>query len=382
MMTSLYFNHPIEAGMDPRMEALEEKLHGRGFGVYWYIREKMCFFTGNRCRLEQLKPFATKYITFKLMQQVVLESGLFEIEDGIVVPMKLECELRSGKEQNTLEEMGKNTQKKRKTGAKNNKKTKKNEEISAKSEKKTKKIEKKQSKNDEKPMKNDEKTAEISEKTSEITEKTAENASEKQENRRIKEEKGCEKSTETIDNKETKANLCTKSNTNTSTIYIKRKKEREKDIITTEEEKKEEAAVRPWRKYVENLGLDSQWMEIACMKSGFGAVLRRHFALAKELFCQHIIAFGKGSKLLTQEEVTGYFVCFVTHPVTSKRLLRKLLELEQATATSPDSPYRHEQLTDGHRTYNGRRIPDEAPPRPDDHSLWNDRLKRWEPEYG
>ena len=44
MKGHFYFTHPIEASLDPRMEAMEEKLHGKGFGVYWYIREKMSYF--------------------------------------------------------------------------------------------------------------------------------------------------------------------------------------------------------------------------------------------------------------------------------------------------------------------------------------------------
>ena len=53
------------------------------------------------------------------------------------------------------------------------------------------------------------------------------------------------------------------------------------------------------------------------------------------------------------------------------------------TGTSPSStPYLHEQQLEGRRIYNGHPIPDNAPPHPDDHSLWNDRLRHREPEYG
>ena len=140
--------------------------------------------------------------------------------------------------------------------------------------------------------------------------------------------------------------------------------------------------VRSWQQYVAHLGTDRQWVEIACMKSGFGVLLMKHFDRAKELFAEHIIAFGRGDRLLTQEDVTSYFISFVTHPVTSKELHNQLLELERRDMSPSDNPYRHEQRLGGRRMYNGRPIPDNAPPRPDGHSLWNDRLKRWEPEYG
>ena len=51
------------------------------------------------------------------------------------------------------------------------------------------------------------------------------------------------------------------------------------------------------------------------------------------------------------------------------------------TGTSPSStPYLHEQQLEGRRIYNGHPIPDNAPPHPDDHSLWNDHLQCREPE--
>ena len=198
-------------------------------------------------------------------------------------------------------------------------------------------------------------------------------------------------------------NLFETSNTNTP-IYINKEKEKERKYISSTEKEEEEEKegkpenavnslntpsappsllpVRSWQQYVAHLGTDRQWVEIACMKSGFGALLMKHFDRAKELFAEHIIAYGRGSKLLTQEDVTSYFISFVTHPVTSKELHNQLSELERHGTSPSDNPYRHEQQLGGRRMYNGRPIPDNAPPRPDNHSLWNDRLKRWEPEYG
>ncbi|MDE5701507.1 MAG: hypothetical protein K2I15_03660, partial [Bacteroides sp.] len=74
MTTNFYFTHPIAASFDQRIHAMEEKLHGKGYGLYWYIREKLSYFPQKCCRLENLKPFATRYYTYRLMKQVVLES--------------------------------------------------------------------------------------------------------------------------------------------------------------------------------------------------------------------------------------------------------------------------------------------------------------------
>lgn len=130
------------------------------------------------------------------------------------------------------------------------------------------------------------------------------------------------------------------------------------------------------------LNSDSEWGQIVCMKSGYGALLKKHWETAKELFRQHVIAMGKEQSLLTQDEAKRYFMSFAaTCPTTAGELRQQLLRLEQA-ATATADPYRYEQRLDGRRTCNGRPIPDDAPPRPDDHSTWNSRLKRWEPEYG
>ena len=42
-----------------------------------------------------------------------------------------------------------------------------------------------------------------------------------------------------------------------------------------------------------------------------------------------------------------------------------------------DDPYRFEKRIGGQRTYMGCPIPDEAPPRPEDNAIWNDRTKQW-----
>ena len=430
MTTNFYFTHPIAASFDPRIHVLEEKLHGKGYGLYWYIREKLSYFPRKCCRLEDLKPFATKYYTYRLMQQVVLESGLFEIERGYIIPLRLKCEGETNGEELIFGDTPTKPKRGNKTSRKSCGTESKNSGTEAKSsrtESKNSRTESKNSENpsisDENPMKNDEnpsknsgKQAENDEKRTEndekqafFDEKQAENGKkrtkddEKQaENSGNRVKKASNKQPECTDKQEFAYNLFETSNTNTS-IYIKKEKEKERKIISStekEEEEKEGKAekavnnrnvpsappslppVRSWQQYVAHLGTDRQWVEIACMKSGFGVLLMKHFDRAKELFAEHIIAFGRGDRLLTQEDVTSYFISFVTHPVTSKELHNQLLELERRDTSPSDNPYRHEQRLGGRRMYNGRPIPDNAPPRPDGHSLWNDRLKRWEPEYG
>ena len=126
MTTNFYFTHPIAASFDQRIHALEEKLHGKGYGLYWYIREKLSFFPKKCCRLENLKPFATKYYTYRLMKQVVLESGLFEIEKGYIIPLKLVCEGGTIDEEATCGNTPAKPQRGNKTNRKNSKTKAKN----------------------------------------------------------------------------------------------------------------------------------------------------------------------------------------------------------------------------------------------------------------
>lgn len=119
MTTNFYFTHPIAASFDPRIHVLEEKLHGKGYGLYWYIREKLSYFPRKCCRLEDLKPFATKYYTYRLMQQVVLESGLFEIEKGYIIPLKPECERETNNDEATRRDTADKPQRGNKTSRKN-----------------------------------------------------------------------------------------------------------------------------------------------------------------------------------------------------------------------------------------------------------------------
>ncbi len=326
MTTNFYFTHPIAASFDQRIHALEEKLHGKGYGLYWYIREKLSYFPQKCCRLENLKPFATRYYTYRLMKQVVLESGLFEIEKGYIIPLKLVCEGGTIDEEATCRNTPAKPQRGNKTNRKNSKtKAKsnfdfiisddsseaKNSKTEAKNSRKRTKNSENPSVSDENPLKNDENSVKNDENPSKNSGKQAENGKKRTKNdekQAIFNEKQAffdgkqaknsgkqvretsQKQPEHTDKQVFDCNFLETSNTNTP-IYIKKEKER-KNISSTEkeEEEKEENAVN---------------------------------------------------------------------------------DRNVPSATS----CRHELQPGGRRIYNGRPILDNSPPRPDDHSLWNARLQ-------
>ena len=276
MTTNFYFTHPIAASFDSRIHALEEKLHGKGYSLYWYIREKLSYFPQKCCRLEDLKPFANRYYTYKLMQQVVLESGLFEIEKGYIIPLKLECEGGTSYEKTTLGNTPAKPQRENKISRKNSRTEAKNsfafiisdDSSEAKNSRTEAKNSRKQTKNsenpsvsDENPLKNDENPSKNSEKQAFFDEKQAENGKKRTKNdekRTIFNEKQAffdgkqaensgkhvkktsQKQPEHTDKQTFAHNLFETSNTNTP-IYIKKEKEKErKNISSTEKEEEKE----------------------------------------------------------------------------------------------------------------------------------------------
>lgn len=174
-----------------------------------------------------------------------------------------------------------------------------------------------------------------------------------------------------------------------------REDKRREDKKRAEEEKEESAAatsssgkiqhvpqpVRPWRELVDRLPENSSWLEIACMKSGYGALLQRCLPEALKVFKQHVEAYGKGECLLKMSDVYSYFINFTRAGSRTSQDLRAALLAYEASRDSDssmaDNPYRHEQRIDGRRFYLGCSIPPDAPPRPDENAAWNEELHIW-----
>ena len=253
MTTNFYFTHPIAASFDPRIHALEEKLHGKGYGLYWYIREKLSYFPQKCCRLENLKPFATKYYTYRLIQKVVLESDLFEIEEGYIIPLKLTCEGGTIDEEATREDTTAKPQR-------GNKKVRKNNRTEAKNSRKQTKNSENPSVSDENPLKNDENPSKNSEKQAFFDEKQAENGKKrtkndekqaifnekqaffdgKQAKNSVKQvRKTSRKQPEHTNKQEFTRSIFETNDTNTP-IYINKEKEKERKYISSTEKEEEE----------------------------------------------------------------------------------------------------------------------------------------------
>ena len=321
MKRNFYLQHPIMAMNDPRMKKLIDKERLKGSGAYWFIIEKLALLPEPRAQLEYLQPFCVgRKIPLSYLQKIIREYDLFIFdEDNYFTP----AELNPAK------------------------------------------------KKDEKSVEN----------VSGTDVSVSENNRKVQKSSRKKAEKESLKVGNSLN-----GSLLPKD---TPAIG----KENIKDIKTTATTEEKEAAaadalsspqttpapIEPWHTLIDKLTEESAWLDVACMHSGYGSLLKTHIKEAVEVFRQHVILHDNGNVLLNMKDTRQYFVNFVRAGQRTSQELHMLLQgLEkQQSAAAPPDPYRYELLVDGRRTYLGCPIPDGAPPRPDNTAFWNETARSW-----
>lgn len=150
-------------------------------------------------------------------------------------------------------------------------------------------------------------------------------------------------SSNTLNNKYLAKNA---TNTNKKTIDIN------KTTTATTEEKEAAAAdalsspqttpapIEPWHTLIDKLTEESAWLDVACMHSGYGSLLKTHIKEAVEVFRQHVILHDNGNVLLNMKDTRQYFVNFVRAGQRTSQELHMLLQgLEkQQSAAAPPTP--------------------------------------------
>lgn len=132
-----------------------------------------------------------------------------------------------------------------------------------------------------------------------------------------------------------------------------------------------------WNRLIDDMTTDEPWMQMVGMHSGLKQLYINHRPEIVELFRQHIRLYDKGGTLLRVQDVKQYFVNFlapggVTHTKVREHLLQMLRRQNLDAGSNP-----FETVVNGKRTYLGYPIPDDAPPRPDAQSVWDDETKSW-----
>lgn len=318
MDTMSWFKHPRDLSNDKRMSLLINREGGKGYGTYLYIIETLFMQADGKLNFCQLDTMSRKGFSRKCMERVIRDYKLFIIQ---------------GEEFESAISFGQ---------------TKNNEYLS-------------------------ENSPTVARKTSNTGQKANKNEMPKSDD----------------------ISLIVKKKEVHPGLARTREEKRREDKKRAEEEKEESAAatsssdktqhipqpIRPWRELVDRLSENSSWLEIACMKSGYGGLLQRCLPEALKVFKQHVEAYGKGECLLKMSDVYSYFINFTrAGSRTSQDLRAALLAYEtsrNARSSPTDNPYRHEQHIDGRRFYLGCPIPPDAPPRPDENAAWNEELHTW-----
>ena len=343
MKRNFYLQHPLMAMHDPRMQYLLKMEKLKGTGAYWFVIEKLAMLPGSCVDMEFLRPYCKMHkISFAYVKKIILGYELFDFEeDGSFAPAE-------------LNPLHKPVQKREETVAD---KTGKPEDSVRKTVPKT--------------------TGNVSE--SSVS--WSKNDEKRQKTSREKAEKRTGKSDKTLNDSIISESVDTDN------------KENIKDIKTTATTEEKEAAaadalsspqttpapIEPWHTLIDKLTEESAWLDVACMHSGYGSLLKTHIKEAVEVFRQHVILHDNGNVLLNMKDTRQYFVNFVRAGQRTSQELHMLLQgLEkQQSAAAPPNPYRYEQLVNGRRTYLGCPIPDGAPPRPDNTAFWNETTRSW-----
>ncbi|TWV12928.1 DUF4373 domain-containing protein [Bacteroidaceae bacterium HV4-6-C5C] len=354
-----YLKHQITAWNDPRIQTMVKQEGAKAYGTYWYIIEKLNILPEPRAELKYLRHFVEKGFSFNYMMKIVTEFGLFKVENGYFSNLDLNIRAKKVPSVATQDDYA-------------------NGEASFIAQKnRVKQIESSEIKEnaEEKYMENEPNLMNnqnfIAQKQHFFDEK---NDFQKNEN----------------GTNQLKINELEKE-------HISYKENIENKITTTTEEKEETAAavdkaidsspsifddnpvtpVHSWQRLVDDMRLDSMWVDIACMKSGYGKLLKRYYKEAVEEFRRHIILYGKGGNLLTMSDVQQYFANYTAAGNRTSIALHDYLLTLDAGHQNKHSAYCHERFIDGHRTYGGEPIPHDAPPRPNDCAVWNKTTRKW-----
>lgn len=322
MKKNFYLQHSLMSMFDPRMKHLVNNEGLKGVGAYWIIIEKLSILPEPRAQLDYLRVYCdSKKIPLCYLKKIIREYDLFELEeDGYFMPKELNPP--------------------RKKDGKTAKTTPEKPDSQAKNDGKQQKVSGNKGKNQP-------------------------DSSDNTLNGSYLAKSGTDTGKKAIDN-----NI-------TTTATTEEKEAAAEDALSSP--KTAPAPIEPWHALIDKLTEECAWLDVACMHSGYGCLLKKRIKEAVEIFRQHVILHDNGNALLDMKDVRQYFVNFVRAGRRTSQELHMLLQgLErQQSAAAPPDPYRYEQLVNGKRTYLGCPIPDGAPPRPDNTAFWNETARSW-----
>lgn len=151
------------------------------------------------------------------------------------------------------------------------------------------------------------------------------------------------------------------------------------DAVGEESGVKRLPPIKGWESCIDEAFGEQSWMELQAMHSRLGKLLLEQSDVIALLFKQHIRTYGKESAIFSLSDAKSYFSNFIRLGSPTRQRLDAHLARQQCALRTTD-PYRYEQLDPltGERSYCGRLIPAQAPPRPNENAVWNEELQEWD----
>ncbi len=154
---------------------------------------------------------------------------------------------------------------------------------------------------------------------------------------------------------------------------------------------------RAFERFIDQAMEDEYWLELITMRTGLP--LKKKRQEIAEIFKRHVILMGKETDIYSVKEAKNYFANYTRKGTQTHKELIQVLQRQGAAARfdlrrssipcgssggtaglpcNEEDLYRYEEvdLETGERSYCGIRIPQEAPPRPNENAVWNNA--RWE----
>lgn len=135
---------------------------------------------------------------------------------------------------------------------------------------------------------------------------------------------------------------------------------------------------RTWELLLDKIFREQCWVEIQAMHSGMRQRFMEQLPQILDFFKSHVRTYGKEDTILSESDAKSYFSNFIRPASATRKALDAYLAMQQRTERTHD-PYQYEQRDpqSGARSYCGRLIPEDAPPRPNENAVWSEELQEW-----
>lgn len=133
-----------------------------------------------------------------------------------------------------------------------------------------------------------------------------------------------------------------------------------------------------WKKYLDDAIRDEEWMAVLAMNSGINSIFVKYQDYLVECFCNHIRLQGTESNIQSAKDAKSYFANYLRPGTpTHRRIVTHLINHETEQRRYPERRFETLDPKTGKRSYCGRPIPNDAPLRPNNTAVWDEKESRW-----